>query len=347
MKILLLLWLVLANACTICLVAQPAEDANRIQPWSKNPRYWQYKGQPVLLLGGSTDDNLFQIPDLKEHLDEIQKAGGNYIRNTMSDRKDKGFEVYPFKQQPDGKYNLEQWNDEYWLRFENMLQWTGERDIIVQIEVWDRFDYSRDNCQPHPYHPKNNVNYTYEQSGFVEHYSDHPGANKQPFFFTTYKQRNNRVVLKYQQRFLYKMLSHSLRMTRNQCLRKIIQHESPARSHTSVSSLPVSAILALAFRFDRPSWALEHYGLAWSTYLGGASSSEEARDVCVDRDGNVIVVGGTASTDFPTTPGAYDRMYNAGSSDVFVAKFHPSGQLLWATYLGGPNHERAYAVEVE
>jgi hypothetical protein len=84
-----------AIACTICPAVPPAEDANRIQPRSQNQRYWQYKGQPLLLLGGSKDDNLFQIPDLKEHLDEIQKAGGNYIRNTMSDRKDKGFKVYP------------------------------------------------------------------------------------------------------------------------------------------------------------------------------------------------------------------------------------------------------------
>jgi len=211
MNRLLLLWLVLAIAPAISLGTAAGDDANRIQPWSKNSHYWQYKGRPVLLLGGSKDDNLFQIPDLKEHLDEIRNAGGNYIRNTMSDRKDKGFEVYPFKQQPDGKYDLDQWNDEYWQRFENMLQWTAERDIIVQIEVWDRFDYSGNNCEPHPYNPKNNTNYTYEQSGFAPHYPDHPGANKQPFFFTTPKQRNNTVVLKYQQRFVDKMLSHSLR----------------------------------------------------------------------------------------------------------------------------------------
>jgi len=206
-----LLWLVLAIASAISLSTAAGDDANRIQPWSKNPRYWQYKGQPVLLLGGSKDDNLFQIPDLKEHLDEICHAGGNYIRNTMSDRKDKGFEVYPFKQRPDGKYDLDQWNDQYWPRFESMLKWTAERNIIVQIEVWDRFDYSRNNWEPHPYNPKNNVNYTYEQSGFAEHYPDHPGANRQPFFFSTPKQQNNTVVLKYQQRFVDKMLSYSLR----------------------------------------------------------------------------------------------------------------------------------------
>jgi len=201
----------LGIALVVGFAAVAADDADRIKPWSKNPRYWQYKGQPVLLLGGSKDDNLFQIPDLKEHLDEMKAVGANYIRNTMSDRKDKGFEVYPFQQLPNGKYDLDQWNDEYWQRFENMLRWTAERDIIVQIEVWDRFDYARDNWPPHPYNPRNNVNYTPEQSGLAESYPDHPGSNKQPFFFTTPKQRNNTVLLKYQQRFVEKMLSHTLR----------------------------------------------------------------------------------------------------------------------------------------
>mgnify|MGYP000873211326 CR=1 FL=1 len=201
----------LALVLAALLTAHAADDSNRIQPWSKNPRYWQYRGQPVLLLGGSKDDNLFQIPDLREHLDEIRAAGGNYIRNTMSDRNDKGFEVYPFFQRPDGKFDLERWNEEYWRRFENLLRWTAEREIIVQIEVWDRFDYSTKNWEPHPYNPKNNVNYTYEQSGFAEHYPEHPGQNRQPFFLTTPGQRHNTVVLKYQQRFVEKMLAHSLK----------------------------------------------------------------------------------------------------------------------------------------
>jgi len=191
--------------------AGAGRDDPALRPYEGNPRYWQYKGRPLLLLGGSDDDNLFQMPDLERHLDAIRAAGGNYIRNTMSDRKDKGFEVYPFRRRADGRYDLEQWNEEYWERFENMLRWTHAREIIVQIEVWDRFDYSRDHWLPHPYNPKNNVNYTYEQSGFAPEYPDHPGANKQPFFFTTPRQRNNTVVLRYQQGFVEKMLSHTLR----------------------------------------------------------------------------------------------------------------------------------------
>jgi len=198
--------LLIASIC----VSTWADDADRIQPYDDNPYYWQYKGEPVMLLGGSKDDNLFQLPELKEHLDEIAEAGGNYIRNTMSDRPDKGHELYAFKKLDNGKYDLNQWNKKYWQRFENLLRWTSERDIIVQIEIWDRFDYSRDNWPPHPYNPKNNVNYTYKESGFEREYPKHPGANVQPFFFTTSLQRNNQIVLRYQQKFVNKLLDYAL-----------------------------------------------------------------------------------------------------------------------------------------
>jgi hypothetical protein len=193
------------------LPAVVAQDADqRIQPYDKNPFYWQYRGQPIMLLGGSQDDNLFQLPDLQAHLDQMRGIGANYIRNTMSDRPDGGFEVYPYLRLDSGKYDLEQWNEEYWQRFDSMLRWTAEREIVVQIEVWDRFDYSRDNWLAHPYNPRNNVSYDGEQSGLADDYPNHPGANEQPFFFTTPKQRNNARLLRYQQRFVAKMLEYSL-----------------------------------------------------------------------------------------------------------------------------------------
>lgn len=63
-----------ASLCAAILAA--ATNSDRIQPYEKNRSYWQYHGQPVLLLGGSKDDSLFQIPNLKRHLDEIQSVGG-------------------------------------------------------------------------------------------------------------------------------------------------------------------------------------------------------------------------------------------------------------------------------
>jgi hypothetical protein len=96
------------------------------------------------------------------------------------------------------------------------------------------------------------------------------------------------------------------------------------------------------------------FDLKFSTYFGG-NSFDAIRDVCVDHQGNIIIVGGTSSTNFPTTPGVYSRTLQTGGAtlgklgvcDAFVSKFTPAGQLIWSTYLGGPNYDRAYAVEVD
>ena len=204
MRCLLLIWL-----GVVSLTAQ-------LVPWSENPWYWSVQGRPVLLLGGSDDDNLFQWPKeiLIPQLDRIAEAGGNVVRNTMSDRPVSGFELYPFYQNEDGLYDLEKWNEGYWRRFDKFLAATKERRIYVQIEIWDRFDYTdksgENYWQRNPYRPKNNINYSGEESGFADRYPKHPGANEQPFFFTTPKQRHNKVVLKYQEAFVNKLLDHSL-----------------------------------------------------------------------------------------------------------------------------------------
>ena len=193
------------------LCAATASDEGRIRPSEEHPRYWQYKGQTLMLLGGSEKDSLFHVPALEEHLDEMRAVGANYIRNTISDRKDRGYECWRVAQLADGRYDLDKWNDAYWQHLENLLRWTEEREIIVQIEVWDRFDYSQDNWVGHPYNPKNNVNYTHEESGLAAEYTGEAYYNEQPFFFTTPEQQNNVVVLAHQRRFVDKLLSHTLR----------------------------------------------------------------------------------------------------------------------------------------
>jgi hypothetical protein len=189
------------------------ENADRIQPYSKNPRYWQYKGSPILLLGASDEDNLFNHPDIwpfgiESHLDLMVRCGGNYIRNTMSSR-DPG-NVWAFERQKGGLYDLNRWNEVYWLRLENLIRQALSRDIIVQIELWDRFDYARAPWDDNPFNPKNNVNYDSGSSGLKEMIDAHPARRQNPFFRTVPELENNAVLLPYQEKYIDKILSITL-----------------------------------------------------------------------------------------------------------------------------------------
>ena len=204
----LIMWLPLVH------LLYPAGEADDgwIKPYSENPQYWQYQGKPTLLLGGTNDDNLFQIPHLKQHLELLHQAGGNYIRNTMSSRDSAN--LYPFRQSPDGQYDLDQWDHRYWKRFENLLKWSDERDIIIQIEVWDRFDFSQDFWEKSAWNPKNNLTYGEVTSGMASSYPEHPWLDLQPFFHTIPGMPRYRkaldLVRHYQQAFVSKMLSYTL-----------------------------------------------------------------------------------------------------------------------------------------
>jgi hypothetical protein len=89
--------------------------------------------------------------------------------------------------------------------------------------------------------------------------------------------------------------------------------------------------------------------LAYSTLLGGGSA-DYGGGITIDGPGSAYVTGNTASTDFPTTPGAYDSSYNGGSAfggDAFVAKLNPIGSgLAYATFLGGAEDDRGRAIAV-
>ncbi len=83
-------------------------------------------------------------------------------------------------------------------------------------------------------------------------------------------------------------------------------------------------------------------GLVFSTYLGGAGD-DIAIGVATDPGRNVYVVGTTSSTDFPTTPGAFQRVYGGGPHDGFVTKLNATGSaLVYSTYLGGSGDDQVF-----
>jgi len=66
--------------------------------------------------------------------------------------------------------------------------------------------------------------------------------------------------------------------------------------------------------------------LAYSTYLGGSDNSsccgdgDSGEGIAVDASGNAYVTGSANSTDFPTTPGAFQASYGGGGTDTFITK---------------------------
>jgi uncharacterized protein (TIGR03437 family) len=98
--------------------------------------------------------------------------------------------------------------------------------------------------------------------------------------------------------------------------------------------------------------------LLYLAYLGG-SDRDYALGIAVDESGNAYVTGGTNSTDFPITPGAFQTTYGGtgGSSlppsfapagDAFIAKLNAAGnKLIYSSYLGGHGGDQAYGVRVD
>jgi len=179
---------------------------SRIRMSPKHPGYWEYRDETVLLIGGSVEDNLFQIDGLIEHLDLLEQAGGNYVRCTMSSRDDGN--VWPFARTGE-TYDLNEWNPAYWDRFERFLQATCERDIIVQIELWATFDYYVAWAES-PFNPANNRTYTEQETGLPLSVTPMPQLNQNTFFWSVPELGYQGQVLHYQCRFVDRVLESSL-----------------------------------------------------------------------------------------------------------------------------------------
>ncbi len=198
-------------------------EPGAIRVYRDNPWYFQYRSEPVLLLGASDYHNIFQRPDLIEHLDRMQSFGGNYVRNTMASREllPDHSDLWPYHivERTDDPlvnlYDLDRWNDEYWRRFATMLEETHKRGIIVEIELWERHDTYRSRDQAgwlrHPYNPDNNINLTAEESGLpTGEWHDPRNHTGHPFFNSVPGLMDLPKVLRYQEAFIDKLLSYTV-----------------------------------------------------------------------------------------------------------------------------------------
>lgn len=86
--------------------------------------------------------------------------------------------------------------------------------------------------------------------------------------------------------------------------------------------------------------------LLYSTYLGG-SGRDEDRNIAVDDNGDVYLIGVTTSTNFPTVD-PLQPLNAGGAFDGFVLKLRPDGSgPIFSTYLGGSGDDRIVSIVVD
>lgn len=86
--------------------------------------------------------------------------------------------------------------------------------------------------------------------------------------------------------------------------------------------------------------------LSYASYLGG-SGNDVSSGIATDPAGNVYLAGGASSTNLATTSGVFQSAIGGSPNDAFVAKFSPSGALIYMTYLGGRRNDYAVGIAAD
>lgn len=89
--------------------------------------------------------------------------------------------------------------------------------------------------------------------------------------------------------------------------------------------------------------------LLWSTFIGG-DGYDYLRDLSIDANNQLFVMGFTSSTDFPIVAleGAYNEPVNhGGMNEGVLLKFNENDQLTWSTYFGGDNVDQMAMIKID
>lgn len=218
-------------------------------------RYWKYNGHRVLLLGGwnhghnpfidhDTDNDkdnrgVSTTEQIINEMDELADAGGNYLRCVLDPGMAAGTQGFDFCAKSGTKYDLNKMTGPFWKRIEMFISEANKRNIIVQIEVWDRFDLidgSWGSWPISPWNPKNNINYTTASSGLdisYKSFSKHPflhGVPGHPQYENASESRKQKydLVRSFQDKFIDKLLSITLTYNNVLYCMNNETHEDPA-----------------------------------------------------------------------------------------------------------------------
>jgi hypothetical protein len=261
----------------------------QLQPYVSNKYYWEYNGEPVLLLGAFQGaHNVFVEPDvtssqfnLTAQMDELVDAGGNMIRAVF----DPGWAIHKgfaasHHTVAGEKFDLNlltSGSNSYWGKFEAMLREARSRDIVVQLEIWDRFDTQKENWINSPFRPANNINYTTSQSGLDDTYfslNTSPfahGVPGHPVYEAASSKRKAQLdlVRRFQEKFFDHLLSISLRFDNVLYTMTNETHEDPAWGHYWMARIQDTAASQ-----GKTVYVTDMFDNAWGNLQGSAEYAQ-------------------------------------------------------------------------
>ena len=123
---------------------------------------------------------------------------------------------------------------------------------------------------------------------------------------------------------------------------------TPGAYDTTINNGLEDAEDAVVFVFDRTEPGEPGTSqLVCSTFLGG-SNREWTRHVAIHPSGDIVVANQTFSSDFPTTPGAYDTTFGGGDRDGCISRFDSTlSTLRYSTFLGGSGDESLNGMDMD
>ncbi|MFK7757152.1 MAG: gliding motility-associated C-terminal domain-containing protein [Flavobacteriales bacterium] len=86
--------------------------------------------------------------------------------------------------------------------------------------------------------------------------------------------------------------------------------------------------------------------MQWSTYYGG-TQDDSGYSLQPDSDGNLYLVGGTRSSNLPTTSGVHLENFQGGSDGYIVKLDNIGSTILAATYIGTGGYDQTYFVQLD
>jgi len=146
-----------------------------------NPHYFLFRGEPVILIGSTEHYGAVMNLDFDyvKYLNELKASGLNVTRtftgiyvepegafgitkNTMAPAYDRF--ICPWKRSSEpgyanggNKFDLSGWNEAYFERLKDFVAQAGQRDIIVELDLFSNF-YKTIQWKLSPLHISNNIN---------------------------------------------------------------------------------------------------------------------------------------------------------------------------------------------